>query len=330
MIKNITKFLIPLSIIIVGLAIAGGLYQIGKKEIPGALSPEDASEKAINFINAVALNGQTVASLSEITEESGLYKISINIENEEYMFYISKDGKILFPQGTEIPEEIPASNTSEGLEESEFLKTDIPQIQLFVMSFCSYGNQAEELMIPVAELLKDKADIELHYVIYSDYANSLRAQGYDAPAEDYCFSQDEKYCSMHGIQELNQDIRELCVQKYQKDKLWDFIKAINNDCNYQDVDSCWENTAKKLGMNTTEIKTCQKNESLSILAQEAELNKKYGVNGSPQLIINEVEYTGARTSEAYKEGICSAFTSAPKECSQSLNSTGESASGSCE
>ena len=76
-------------------------------------------------------------------------------------------------------------------------------------------------MMPVVELLKDKADIQLHYVIYENYQGG---------GSKYCLDKDNKYCSMHGIQELNQDVRELCVQKYQGDKLWNFVKEINAKC----------------------------------------------------------------------------------------------------
>jgi len=317
-IKDITNFLVPVAIIITGLAIAAALYHISECKVKGELSPEEAAEKATDFIINVALNGQATASLLEVGEESGIYKIRIKIEGEEYEFYVSKDGKLLFPQGTKITEK--ASETSASSSTSEIPKTDKPKVELFVMSYCPYGNQAEELMMPVAKLLGEKADIKLHYVIYSDYRGG---------GPEYCLDEESKYCSMHGIQELNQDVRELCVQKYQKDKLWDFVKAVNSQCNYQNVDSCWSGVAKEVGLDIAQIKTCQKNEALELLAQESTLNEKYGVRGSPQLFINEKEYQGSRTSEAYKQVICSAFNSPPEKCSQILNSEGGSVSGGC-
>lgn len=319
--KNITKFLIPTAIVIAAFIIAQGLYHFSKEKIPGALSSEEAAQKAIDYISSVALEGQVAASLLEVTEESGLYKIRLEIKDQEYESYVTKDGKFLFPQGTDISEEIPQVLAPEETGETGLPKADIPQVQLFVMSFCGWGSQAEELMMPVAKLLGDKADIKLHYVIYSNYQGG---------GPEYCLDEESKYCSMHGIQELNQGVRELCVQKYQKDKFWDFVKEINNSCNYRDVDSCWEGIAKKVGIDVAQIKVCQKDEALKILGQELELNKKYGITGSPQLIINEAEYQGSRNSEAYKQGICSAFNSLPEECSQVLGSETGSVSGECE
>lgn len=316
--KNIAKILIPLIILLIAFVAADFLYRVSHNPVPGALSSKEASQKALNFINDVALNGQATASLLETTEKSGLYKIRLKVRDQEYESYVTKDAKILFTQGTEITEELA---NQPNTEEQKFSKLDIPQVQLFVMSFCPYGNQAEELMMPVIELLKDKANIELHYVIYSNYRDG---------GPNYCLDKENKYCSMHGIQELNQDVREFCVQKYQKDKFWSFVKEINKNCSAKDVDSCWENIAKKVGLNTQQIKTCQKDEALRILAQEVKLNEKYGIEGSPQLVINEAEYQGSRSSEAYKQAICSAFNSQPKECSETLSNEGGSASGGCE
>lgn len=315
--KNITKLLVPIAIVIAAFLIAGGLYHISQCKIPGALSPDDAAEKALNFINQVALEGQATASLLDVIEESGVYKIRINIEGQEFESYVTKDAKLLLPQATKISEEeTPNPSGSEGV-----LKTDIPEVELFVMSYCPYGNQAEELMMPVAELLGDKADIKLHYVIYSNYGGG---------GPEYCLDKEAKYCSLHGTQELNQGVRELCVQKYQEDKFWDFVKAANSDCDYQNVDSCWKGVANKTGVDIQQVENCYKNEGLRILTQEVELNEKYGISGSPQLVINGKEYRGSRSSEGYKQGICSAFNSVPKECSQALSSEGGSTSGECE
>lgn len=319
--KNLIKILIPLVVVIGIFAAVEFLYRSNNKSIPGALSAEEASKKAMAFINDIALNGQATASLLEATEESGLYKIRIKIQDQEYESYVTKDAKLLFAQGTKIVEQISEQSGENQSNEQEFPKSDIPSVQLFVMSFCPYGNQAEELMMPVASLLKDKANIELHYVIYSNYQGG---------GSNYCLDKENKYCSMHGISELNQDIREACVFKYQKDKFWNFINEINDTCGVQNVDTCWEGAAKKLGINVGKIKTCQQNEGLSIAAKELELDKKYDISGSPQMIINGKEYNGARTSEAFKNAICSAFNSKPQECSQTLSSESGSISGGCQ
>ncbi|MCX6777954.1 MAG: thioredoxin domain-containing protein, partial [Candidatus Micrarchaeota archaeon] len=146
----------------------------------------------------------------------------------------------------------------------------------------------------------------------------------------YCLDNESKYCSMHGIQEVHEDVRELCIYKYQKEKYWDFVLKVNTACTSANVDSCWEAVANSTGIDTAKVKTCQKDEAIALLQNEVELNTKYGVQGSPALVINGVDYSGSRTPEGYKQGVCSAFNSPPAECNQTLSgSTTSTASGGC-
>jgi hypothetical protein len=307
-ISKFKKFLVPVLVVIVLLGVAGGLYYFGQKN-KNTLSTDEASKKVISFINTNLLNGQATAALKTTTEESGVYKILFDVGGQEYTFYVTKDGKLLFTSGGPMPEEATGTNAETGNETTNIPQKDTAQALLFVMSYCPYGNQAEAAMIPVETLLKDKADIQLHYVIYGNYQGG---------GPTYCLDKDSKYCSMHGIQELNQDVRELCVQKYQQDKLWSFVGAMNSGCTAQNADSCWEAVAKNVGIDTAKIKTCQKDEAITLLEQEVQLGKKYGVSGSPQLVINDTEYSGARSAAGYKGAICAGFNSAPSECSQEV------------
>jgi len=322
--KNIKKILIPILVVIILLLIAGGLYYLDQKK-KNTISPDKAAARVIDFINKSLLKGQATAVLKSVSEESGVYKILFTVEGQEYTFYNTKDGKLVFTSGGAMPEE--STQEAQAQEQQNSSQTNIPKKDkaralLFVMSYCPYGNQAEELMKPVAELLKGKADIELHYVIYANYQGG---------GSQYCLDKDNKYCSMHGIQELNQDVRELCVQKYQKDKIWDFVKAMNSGCSAGNADSCWENVAKGIGIDVERVKICQKNEAIALLEQEVALNKKYGITGSPQLVINDQEYNGARSIEAYKSSICAGFNQAPEECSQAVQGSATTTpSGSCE
>jgi len=150
---------------------------------------------------------------------------------------------------------------------------------------------------------------------------------------------------MHGIQEVNQGIRELCVQKYQKDKLWNFVKAINSGSTSEDVDSKWEAIALDMGIDVAKIKTCQQDEGIALLTQELDLTQQEypvqdptqhqgseseKISGSPTLVINGTILDGERNANAYKEAICSAFVEPPAECEQELGEPDESSEGSCE
>lgn len=317
-IKNFKDVIVPIVVIVIIVGAVFGWYYLSKKG-KNIIKPEAAAEKVINYINTTYLKGQATAVLGQVSEESGVYKIQFKIQDQDYTSYVTKDGKVLFPAGEAMTEQTSKPDTGNT---ADIPKKDTAQALLFVMSFCPYGNQAEDLMKPVIDLLQSKADIQLHYVIYSNY---------NGGGPNYCLDKANKYCSMHGIQELHQDVRELCVTKYQKDKLWNFVEAINSKCTAQNVDSCWEAVAQSAGIDTSRIKTCQTNESTTLLEQEVQLGKKYGISGSPQLVINDTEFTGSRGSEAFKTAICAGFNSAPSECSTKLQDTGSApATGGCQ
>jgi len=307
--------------VIIGVIIIAGVLIYTKSSCPGeenVLSAQEVGEKAINYINQNILMDQATAVLINVIEEKGLYKLTLKIEEQEIVSYATRDGKFLFAEPIDLDVQPPSPQGSETPQETP--QTEKPNAKLFIMSFCPYGNQAEELMMPVVELLGNKAEIEPHYVIYSNYGS-----GYP----EYCADEENQYCSMHGIQELNQNVRELCVWKYQRDKFWDFLKEINKNCSSQNADTCWEGVAQNIGIDVQQIKSCQQNEIFTLLAEELSLNKQYGVKGSPQLFINDVEYGGERSSEGYKNGICSAFTDPPTECQEDLNGEGGSVEGGC-
>jgi glutaredoxin len=282
------------------------------------LSPEKAGEKALNFINQNILEGATAVLDGKVEKKNGLYCFKVLVNKEKYDTCVSLNGKVLFPQ---IIDMVETSKKTEEETSQSISKTEIPEIHLYTMSYCPYGNQAEEVMYPVQKLLGEKVKIEPHYVIYGDYRGG---------GPNYCLDKENKYCSMHGIDELKEDVRELCIYKYEPQKYWDFLMGVNKKCNVQDVEICWEGVAKEWEIDTTQVKNCQKNEALSLLEKEVELNEKYGVTGSPALLINGTIYQGSRTPEGYKTGICSGFQNPPAECSQSLENTASGAAGGCQ
>ena len=204
------------------------------------------------------------------------------------------------------PEQMRACNVPPGQPPTvEIPKNEKTNFKFFVMSYCPYANQVEAYLKDVYAELGDKADWEPHYVIYSNYSNG---------GPDYCI-ENGLYCSMHGIQELNEDLRELCIWKYEThDKFFDFVTDVNTACTSSNVDTCWEAVASNYGIDTERIKQCQNEEGTALAEAEYELGQKYKVVASPTILINEVEYSGIRSVEAYKAAICSGFISPPPEC----------------
>lgn len=218
---------------------------------------------------------------------------------------------------------------NEEVEKEYFAKAGItigdgkPQIDFYVMSYCPYGNMAEEAIAPVYDELKDFAEFNPRYVIYSNY---------NGGGPDFCLD-NGNLCSMHGIQELNQDIREMCVNKlFGTDEWFEFVMAMNTECNYQNADSCWEDVAAGLGLDTDAIAGCEKGDGVNLARKDKELNDMFGVSGSPTVFIEGYEYGGERSPQGFMAALCSAFDgNAPDACDdvESMESTTEAPVGGC-
>ena len=189
-----------------------------------------------------------------------------------------------------------------------------PQIDFFVMSYCPYGNVAEEMVEEVYNKLGDSAEFVPRYVIYSDFKGP-----------EYCLSEKQEYCSLHGRVELNQNVRELCVNKYFGiDDWFEFARLMNSECDYQNADSCWEAVAQGMGLDTEKISDCEQNEAEELLAPQKELNDLLAVRGSPTLFIEGQQYNGARDANSVLDSMCSYFNGdAPSGCDAVIETTNQ-------
>lgn len=156
-------------------------------------------------------------------------------------------------------------------------------------------------MKPVADLLGHKASIEPHFIVTVD-GNSVR--------------------SLHGDYEAEEDMRQACILKnYEQGVFWNYVDYLNTNCNKNTLGACWKEAAANTGVDSGKIEDCASAEGLDLMKAEESLSNQNGVSGSPTLIINGEVYNGARTSEAYKQAVCSAFSVQPSECSQTVASS---------
>jgi len=264
-----------------------------------------AANNLVNFLNDKVGGGITIQSVSSL---GSIYQVNILYQGQEMPIYVSNDGKYFIQSISPI---ISSSSSDSGSQTQEIPKTDKPVVDLYVMSFCPYGNQAENTMYPVYNLLKNKMQFNVHYIVSISGTT---------------------VSSLHGQKEVDEDMREACVlNESGMDKWWKFITYVNNNCGSDG--SCWEAAAKNASLDTTKIKTCVTNKGLALMKADEAASAQAGAGGSPTLIINGVQSSSVYqygNSEAYKSGICSGFTSSPSECSQTLGaSTTTGSSGSC-
>jgi predicted DsbA family dithiol-disulfide isomerase len=308
------------STLILVIAIGFLLYRgtgITGRVVEGELTKEEAARKAIDYINKNLVQAGTSASLVSVKEFNGLYEITTSYQGRQIPVYITKDGRYLFltqPIDTSQKIEIP-TQPQQAFDAPDREK---PEVNLFVMSFCPFGVQAENIMKEVVDLLGTKIDIKIRFIanVQGDTVESVQ--------------------SLHGINEAKEDLRQACIQKYYKQEtFWNYLMEINKNCYsiYRDaskLEECWKSAAQKYGIDISTIESCAySSEGLNLLKEDEQLTEEYGVRGSPTLIINGATYSGARNSEAFKQAICSGFITKPEECSQTLSSAGGSTTGGC-
>jgi len=313
--KGLIALIAGICIILIAF-LATGMQQAGQGTV---VLPAACGERTISFVNNNLVTAGTSAELISIAEKGGLYEIKCVYQMKEITLYTSKDCTLLFTNGINM-------NASEGSRQAPQVtqaavapvKSARPAVDLYVMSFCPYGTQAETVMGPVFELLRTKADIRIRYI--------ATITGTTAGSVD----------SLHGPAEANEDLQQLCINTYYPEKYWAYLNTFNNDCypswqNAALLESCRKNTTAALSIDREKIDSCAGGaEGLALLRSDETASAKDGASASPMLFINGVLYSGSRTPEAYKQAICNSFETPPAECSTILSSqTAASSTGRC-
>ena len=300
MMEKFSKVLIPLAIVIAGIFIAGAFVYINQEKVggkvSGLLSPQQAAEKAIDYINQNILQQGTTASLVNVTEENGVYKFRLKIGDKEYDSYVTKDGNLLFIEGINI-EKKPEASAEEPATCEDIKKSDKPLLEAFVVSQCPYGTQMQRILNEIVKNIPSLANN-----IKVEYIGSV---------------QGDKITSMHGDAEAQENLRQICIREEQSAKYWNYI-----DCHIKkgDVENCLTITS----IEKEKLTACMADsfKGLKYAKEDFDEQNKYKVTGSPSLFlggekVSEFDF-GGRTAEAVKTLLCCGFSSEPENCSQKL------------
>ena len=309
--EKINKNKVANLIMLAGVFFAVGFFvsqgNLLNKEQRTYVTLEEAQEKAENFITENLVQPGTEIKIKSVSEEKGLYKVVVIVQDQEIEAYITKDGKDFFPQVMNIEEIEGQKNQAEeapGAPQSqvEVPKQDKPVVETFIMSYCPYGTQVQKGLLPVINLLKDKIDFDFKFV---DYA-------------------------MHDKKEIDENLVQYCINKDNQQKYYQYLECFlaNNDS---------EACLGKVGVDQTKLSQCvmttddvygvtkayQDKDSwggqFPPFNIQKEDNLKYGVQGSPTVVINGVEAFSARDPQSLLATICNGFEEAPAECSQKLS-----------
>ena len=302
--KRLNKW--KISSFVLGLFLVFALTSGGSPSFSGSTSEEEVGQTALDFINNGLLQGQATATLNGVTTENGLYKLSVSVQGQETPIYVSQDVSLMFLNAipiTEVTGAATSTPTQQPQASPEVPKSDKPEVELFVMSHCPYGTQAEKGMLPVAYLLGDKIDFDLKFVYYA----------------------------MHPTQgEVEEQLNQHCIQTEQEDKFLDYLNCFLEDGDAErcyaeieiDIDAlseCYDRVVQEYKVIANLEDTASwLSGSFPLFDIHKEDNEKYGVGGSPTLVINGETVRTGRDSISVLDAICGAFNEAPEECNTEL------------
>jgi len=297
-----------LSIVLLVVVIAGmTLMQYVIK--PGQVSVNKASKVVIDFVDKEVFGGVATTKISgDIADESGLYKMELDLGTQKVTTYVSKDAKLFFPQGIELSPK-PAITTAaadttdqptETPEQACVAATKItePIFEPFVVSYCPYGLQMQRILVEVVKQIPDlKNSIKIRYIGAIENG---------------------KITSMHGDKEAQENLRQICIREEQPAKFFNYLGCLMTKDEFA---NCLASTA----VNVSQLNSCMQDvkRGLAFAQKDFTLQAQYGATGSPTLILNgqkASEYSfGGRTADAVKQLVCCGYTDKPGFCSKALS-----------
>jgi hypothetical protein len=155
-------------------------------------------------------------------------------------------------------------------------------LDLFVMSHCPYGTKAMLAVKEFADAFGKDATVAVHYI--GD-------------------SKDGKLTSMHGPDEVTDDLREVCaIQHYgQNQKFLEFLA-----CRSKDLKADWKDCTGKTGIDADVIQKCVDSEGPNLLTASFEVARKLDIQSSPTFLVNNRQTFNAQDPAGIAAQFCKA------------------------
>lgn len=298
--RSVKPFIIFIGILliiggIVGFFVKRGydtVYTLKTKTIP------DAVKKIVG----PSVNIKEITNLKQV---SGVYEFQLSLEASgkvnTYTSYITKDGKIIFTAGTKVDSLTASTNEPvKKLTCSDVKKTDKPKVSAFVVANCPFGLQMQRVM---SEMIKENSSL-------ADYVN-VKYIGSIV---------DGKITSMHGDEEAQENLRQICIREEQPEKYWPYVSC------YMKKQGSSAECLTSTAVNIDQVSACMADTKRgnTYAQKDFDLGTKYQIGSSPTLLVNDSQQVsesdfGGRAPNAIKEIVCCAATNKPDFCGKDLS-----------
>ena len=159
------------------------------------------------------------------------------------------------------------------LLESRIKRMGKPTLELFVMSYCPSGIEAEESIIPIVKKFRDEIDFELRFI---------------AQEKDTVSHRDiTPFTSLHGYPEVAENIRQLLIAREYPEQYLDYIL-----CRGKKLNRSWEDCAKKNGINVKNIQRLfDAPEAEQLFRENIKRSVELGIKASPTILVDGHKFT---------------------------------------
>ena len=155
-----------------------------------------------------------------------------------------------------------------------------PTLELFVMSYCPFGVQAEEKLIPIVKEFGDTIDFKLRFIAQEKETVSLQ--------------EITPFKSLHGYPEVAEDIRQLLIAKEYPDKYLDYIL-----CRGKKLNESWEACAHKLDIDVEKIqKLFDSPEAEQLFRENIKRAAELGIRASPTILVDNHKFRASHLLRA--------------------------------
>jgi protein-disulfide isomerase len=245
------------------------------------------AEDAVQFINTNLLQGQAIATLSDVSAESGVYKISINVQGQPASVYVTKDSKLMFLQA------IPLTKTIRDTTNNQQQNTQTQRVDI-------------ELKDDDHILGDENAPVTI--IEYSDfqcpYCGRLYRNALKDIKENYVDTGKVKFVFRHfplSFHEFAQKAAEAAECAGEQGKFWEYHDKLFENQNALKIDDL-KKYASELGLDTTQFNDClDSGKYKERVKSDSSLGQSQGVSGTPASFVNGIKVSGAQPFSAFQQ-----------------------------